>query len=622
MQYTYLKDQTFQEKRALLPFLRRIMRYATAYRKQFTVFMLAIVLLAISDAIFPLIWMYYIDNIVTPSVTRYAEAIQANQIAPAWQWKEWIPFGAFFLLNGFIQVLCVYLFVKYAGFIEQRVTYDLRRQMFVRLQQLSFSFYDRSASGWLLSRLSSDTPRVTRLISWSFLECAWGILMIIGSFSAMFYYKWQLALIILLSIPLLMLISVRLRLLILKYSRFARKLNSEMTAQFTEHINGVEVNKITAQEDRTAREFSVLTGELRHASFHAAFYTALYMPVITFIGATALAMVLYKGGYMALLPQGMSVGLLAAFTSYASMIYWPVMEITRFYAEAQGSLSAGERIFSLIDEKPEIIDQPNASDFGRIEGDIHFQNVSFAYVKEKPILQNFNLHIEAGQSLAIVGATGGGKSTIINLVCRFYEPSEGKLLIDGMDYTQKTIASLRQQLGVVLQTPHLFSGTLRENIRYGKNNANDQAITNVLEMLGAKEFSSRLDEIIEEGGNNLSEGEKQIISFARALLTNPRILIMDEATASIDSLTEEKIQQGIGQMIQGRTALIIAHRLSTIKSCKRIIVIHKGTIIEDGTHQQLMQQKGYYYQLYTKQMEEEIVQKFSNSPTMAVVSES
>lgn len=284
------------------------------------------------------------------------------------------------------------------------------------------------------------------------------------------------------------------------------------------------------------------------------------------------------------------------------------MEISRFYAEAQGSLSAGERIFSLIDEQPDIIDKKGATDFDTIKGDVSFENVDFYYLAKKPVLTNFNLHIKAGQSVALVGATGGGKSTIINLICRFYEPTGGVLKIDGINYLDRSIYSLRSQLGVVLQTPHLFSGTIRDNIRYAKLDATDAEIIESLQYVGAEQFATRLDEKLAENGDNLSMGEKQLLSFARALLVNPRLLIMDEATASIDSLTEARIQQGIEKMIANRTALIVAHRLSTIRHCNRILVIKKGSIIEDGTHQQLMQQRGYYYNLYTTQLQEQTAQ--------------
>lgn len=606
-----LQEQQFTDKGALIPFLKRIFRYAIHYKFWFWGFIVSVILVGITDAAFPVIWMYFLDTVVTPAIENYANTTtEAMTLAASDQQKLWLYF-AFFLGTGMLQVLGVFFFIRYAGRLEENVIYKLRQQMFQRLQNLSFSFYDRSATGWLLSRISSDTKRVAELISWGFLEVIWGSTMIIACLGAMFFYNWQLALIVAITIPCLIFISVRIRLLILRYSREARKLNSEITANYTEHINGVQVNKITAQEERVSREFSGLSNKMRLSSYKASYYTAMYLPMVIFIGSVAAALVLLVGGHLAVLPEGITIGVLAAFFSYATMIFIPIVDISVFYANAQRSLSAGERIFALIDEKIEVKDQANVTDFGRIKGDITFEQVDFHYVEDKPIYKNLNLHLKAGESVALVGATGGGKSTIINLVCRFYEPTGGVLKIDGINYLERSIQSLRSQLGVVLQTPHLFSGTVRDNVKYGREDATEKDITAALTIVGATKFIDRLDEEVGEGGKKLSMGEKQLLSFARAILTNPRILIMDEATSSIDTLTEAKIQSGIDHMIKGRTAIIIAHRLSTIKNCDRILVIKKGAIVEDGTHRSLMEKKGYYHQLYTKQSQREQMGKMA-----------
>jgi ATP-binding cassette subfamily B protein len=294
-------------------------------------------------------------------------------------------------------------------------------------------------------------------------------------------------------------------------------------------------------------------------------------------------------------------------------MYEPILDISRFYSQAQNSISAGERIFSLLDTQPAILDVKNAVNFERIKGDIKFENVSFAYEKGKPVLKGFNLHINAGESIALVGETGGGKSTIINLMCRFYEPTGGTIKIDGYDFEKMTAHSLRCQLGVVLQTPHLFSGTVRENILYGRESASEQEVIDALQLVGAEEFTPRLGEEVGEGGENLSMGEKQLISFARAILADPRIFIMDEATSSVDTLTEARIQKGIFSILEGRTSIIIAHRLSTIRRCDRILVINKGVIIEEGSHKELMVKKGYYHYLYTRQLREQREKEILNN---------
>ncbi|HRI29006.1 MAG TPA: ABC transporter ATP-binding protein [Chitinophagales bacterium] len=600
------QDQEFSGKAALGPFLKRLFGYAIGHRRVFWVFVASVVLVGITDALFPLIWMYFLDDAITPAVNQYLQA-QKQGINPSVTYSKLLFYVGLFFANSVVQVIGVYFFIKKAGFMEETVMYQLRKQMFARLQELSFSFYDKQASGWLLSRITSDAQRVTELISWGFLEVVWGITMIIACMGAMFFYNWQLALIVLVSLPVLFVVSIKIRMLILDYSRKARKLNSELTANYAEHINGIEVNKITTQEDRVSKEFTDVSNKMRNASYKAAYYTAMYYPMVVLIGSTAAAAVLLVGAKMALaVPVGITIGTLSAFFNYATFIFFPIMDISRFYALAQGSLSAGERIFSLIDEKPTIQDQPNAGAFPEIKGEIVFNNVGFYYHPDKPVLQNLHLHIKAGQSIALVGPTGHGKSTIANLICRFYEPTSGVIYIDGLDYTAQTQQSLHSQLGVVLQTPHLFEGTVRDNVRYARPNATDETVINALMLVGGEAFTSRLDEKVESSGDNLSMGERQIISFARALITNPRILIMDEATSSVDTLTEARIQSGIEHMIKGRTSVIIAHRLSTIKHCDRILVIQNGTITEDGNHTQLMKQRGHYYRLYTKQLKKEI----------------
>jgi ATP-binding cassette subfamily B protein len=342
---------------------------------------------------------------------------------------------------------------------------------------------------------------------------------------------------------------------------------------------------------------------MRVSSYKSAYYSAIFMPLIIFGGSTAAALVIYYGGLMTVvIPAEISVGTLAAFFGYATMIFEPILDISRFYSQAQNSISAGERIFSLIDTQAQISDKPGAENYGRINGNIEFCNVSFHYDKGRPVIENMNLSIKSGESVALVGETGGGKSTIISLICRFYEPTAGVIKIDGIDYKKMTMFSLRSQLGVVLQTPHLFSGTVRENIKYGRADAEDFDVKRALQTAGGEEFVNRLDEQVGEGGENLSMGEKQLVSFARAILADPRIFIMDEATSSVDTLTEARIQRGIAGIMEGRTSIIIAHRLSTIKHCDRILVINKGKIVEDGSHYELMTRKGSYYSLYTRQL--------------------
>jgi len=601
VEQAYLTDKKFEGQAALWPFLKRIFSYSFRYKASSYAFIIAVVAVGLSDAIWPVIWMYFLDGVVVPMVKEYQQ-LAAQGTPYTLNFKGLWEYFFYFLGNGIFQVIGVLVFVWFGGKIQEYVLFDLRAEMFRKLQKLSYSFYDKSALGWLLSRLTSDADKVAELISWGFLECVWGITMIILTLVIMFFYSWKLALVVTLSLPLLFFLSIKIRKLILVYSRASRKINSEITATFTEQINGVEVNKITAQEQRVSNDFKVLSNNMQQKTFRATFYTAMYMPIVIFVGAVTAIFVINIGGNMAItFPAGITVGILAAFFGFATRIFEPILDITRFYANAQNCISAGERIFGLIDEQADIKDTENAIDVETIKGAIEFKNVYFEYTEGKPILTNFNLSIEPGTSVALVGATGDGKTTITNLIGRFYEPKSGSIFIDGIDYKNIKLNSLRKRMGVVLQTPHLFKGTVLENIIYAKQNATNDEVIFTLKKLGAAQFINRLKEEVGENGDNLSLGEKQLISFARATLANPSILIMDEATSSIDTQTEQKIQLGIQQLISNRTSIIVAHRLSTIKNCDRILVIKKGEIIEDGDHKTLIEKEGVYFNLYTKQ---------------------
>lgn len=597
-----LKDKQFKTKGSLWPFMRRLLKYSFRYPKWVAGFTVFVLLVALVEAVYPLVWLSLLDNLIIPAIDSYKNTgVVQNVDTTALR-----NYGLIFLGLGLMLSVGVFFFINFAGRIQEYVMYDIRQELFIKLQDLSFSFFDKSAVGWLLSRISSDTGKVTELISWSMIEVVWGSGMIVFCVTAMFIYNWKLAIIVTLTIPVLTIISFKLRMLILTYSREARKYNSEMTARFNEHINGVEVNKSLVQEDRVSENFNELSSKMKVSSYKAAYYQAIFMPLIIFGGSIAAAFVIYYGGSMAItIPAAITIGTLAAFFGYATMIFEPILDISRFYSQAQNSISAGERIFSLIDTKAQIINKPGAGNYGRIKGDIEFEDVSFHYDEGKQVLANMNLKIDEGTSIALIGETGGGKSTIINLICRFYEPTGGVIKIDDVDYKDMTMESLRSQLGVVLQTPHLFSGTVKENIKYGRDEATDLEIINALNVVGAEDFIHKLDEEVGEGGEHLSMGEKQLISFARAVLSDPRIFIMDEATSSVDTITEAKIQKGIEGIMEGRTSIVIAHRLSTIKHCDRILVINKGKIIEDGSHYELMRKQGVYYRLYTRQLREQ-----------------
>ncbi|MFT7588775.1 MAG: ATP-binding cassette subfamily B protein, partial [Limisphaerales bacterium] len=569
------QEKEFRQKGALVPFLKRILKVSLKHKKDMYQFLFWIVIVAIADAIFPIVVMNLIDKELGP---RLAENIgagiqgQTDSNAPE-GFRSAIKYVLIFFAIGMAQVTGVFFFVRHAGRVQEFVLFDLRKQLFDKLQELQASFYDKNAIGWLLTRLTSDTDRVTELISWGLVDLIWGLVMINVCIMVLFVYSWKIALMVLLSLPLLLIASVRIRMLVLKWSRVSRKINSEITASFNEHIGGVQLIKATVQERATGQEFSKLSGAMRRASFRASGYTAIYGPLVIFIGSIVAAGVILLGGQLAIaVPAGITVGVLAASFEYATRIFLPVLDISRFYALAQGSLSAGERIFSLLDEPVLIQDPENGASFDKIEGVIEFDQVSFSYVEDKPVLSNMSFYIPSGQSVALVGPTGEGKSTIAKLVGRYYDINEGAIKVDGVDIRDRKMESLRIQMGVVLQHPHLFSGSIRSNIKYGKPDATEEELIDAIRILGAEEFISRLDEEVGEAGVSLSEGERQIISFIRAVLANPAILVMDEATSSVDTVMEQKIQRGVKKIIKNRTSIIIAHRLSTIKSCDRIIV--------------------------------------------------
>ncbi len=499
-------------------------------------------------------------------------------------------------------------FIYLAGSLGERIRYDLRRRMFEQLQRLSFSYFDRTPVGWIMSRVTSDSERIADLVTWGLLDVTWGITSVAAATVFMFIIDWRLALIVFISIPILVVVSAEFKKHILGEFRQVRKINSKITGSYNENITGVRVTKSLAREERDLSEFQTLSGSMYQASFRAAWLSALFLPVVQLISAGAVAAVVWYGGWRTQFGN-ITIGDIQAFIGYATFMLWPVQEMARVYAQMQQSIASAERAFSLIDARPEVVDKPTAYDPGTIRGDIVFDNVTFYYEEGKPVLDSFNLYVRQGETVALVGPTGGGKSTIVNLLCRFYEPKSGVIYLGEHDYTDLTQHAIQSRIGMVLQTPHLFSGTIRENIRYGRLNASDEAIEAAAKLAGAHDFITTLekgyDEPVGEGGNLLSVGQKQLISLARAVLAQPEIFIMDEATSSVDTLTEALIQRGMETLMRGRTSFIIAHRLSTIRRANRILVIENGHITEQGNHAQLIQQRGHYYRLYTQQFRRE-----------------
>ena len=509
-----------------------------------------------------------------------------------------------------LQAVSVFMFILLTGVLGQRIRYDLSQKMFVHLQNLSLSYFTRTPVGWIMSRVTSDSVRVSELVTWGVLDITWAITNIITSMAFMIAINWQLALIVFISLPVLFYISVEFRKRILKEFRDVRKYNSKITGAYNENITGVRVVKALNREEENLKEFKRLTDNMYNAGYRAAWLSALFLPVVQIVSALVLAGIVWYSGNTSL--GGLSIGSIQAFISYVTFMMWPIQDLARVYAELQRAIASAERIFSLIDSVPEVANRPGASDPGSIQGDITFEKVHFQYEDDQHVLKDFNLHVKRGEMIALVGATGGGKSTIANLLCRFYEPVKGRILIGEQDYTSYSLQAIQSRIGVVPQTPHLFSGTIRDNILYGNLKANEEEMVAAAELVGAHEFitsfTNGYDEKVGEGGSHLSVGQKQLISLARAVLSNPEIFIMDEATSSIDTLTETLIQSGMQKLMKDRTSFIIAHRLSTIRQSDRILVIEGGKIVEQGSHNELLRSQGKYYQLYTKQFRSQMEQ--------------
>jgi len=516
----------------------------------------------------------------------------------------------------------IFGFIYMTGMLGERIRYDLRQKMFNHLQELSFSYFDRTPVGWIMSRVTSDSGRIAELVTWGLLDITWATMNIATGLYFMMVINSKLALIVLAIIPVLVIVAAEFRKRIIVQYRRVRKINSKITGAYNENISGVHVVKALCREKENLREFGQLSSEMYHASYRAAWLSALFLPVVQLISAVALGSIVWYGG-LQIRVGGITIGGIQAFVSYVTFMLWPIQDLARVYAEMQHTIASAERVFSLIDAVPEVSDRPGVVDPGTIQGDIEFDHVDFWYEPDKPVLTDFNLKVERGETVALVGPTGGGKTTIVNLLCRFYEPKKGVIRLGGQDYVDLPLHAIQSRIGIVLQTPHLFSGTIRENLRYGRLDATDDEIEEAAKLAGAHDFIVTLeegyDEEVGEGGNLLSVGQKQLISLARAILARPEIFIMDEATSSVDTLTEALIQRGMETLMRNRTSFVIAHRLSTIKRADRILVIEDGRIVEMGTHAELLRARGHYYQLYTKQFRREREQEYDVSRTPGLV---
>jgi len=569
---------------------------------------LFMILLALTDITMPLFQSYIVDNIILKGTLVGLKG-----------------FTALYICMLIIQVISVFGFTKMSMFIEMRLSFDLREAVFTKLQKLSLSYYNTTSVGYMMSRVLSDTGRIGESIAWGIVDMFWALVYVIGVFIAMFILNYKLALLVAIIIPIMAIATAYFQGELLNANRKIRKTNAIMTGEFNECITGAKTSKTLVIEDKNFNGFAKTTDKMYEANVHMARLNAVFIPIIIFAGSLATAIVLSRGGKYAL--EGVfRIGELSAFLAYSIGIFEPIQQLARIFADFISLQANIERVSGILEQEPLIQDTeeviakygdniyPKKENWEHIKGDIEFKDVSFVYPDgEEEVLKDFSLKIPAGTNVAIVGETGAGKSTLVNLACRFFEPTSGQILIDGVDYKERSQLWLHSNIGYVLQSPHLFSGTIKENIKYGKLDATDDEIERAAKAVSADTVVSKLDKgydsDVGENGDRLSTGEKQLISFARAIIADPRIFVLDEATSSIDTHTEQLIQDAINHILHGRTSFIIAHRLSTIRKADIILVVKEGKIIERGTHKELLKKKGYYYDLYTKQFEEEKTQE-------------
>lgn len=587
---------------------KKLFRYIRFLKTPFVLLLFAAMATALFDAIFPYFSRYAIDHFIALQTTEGLGV-----------------FALLYALAAGLQTGANVIYCQQCIVIEMKVGQALRDACFEHLQRLPLSFFNVTPVGYLVARVMSDTNQLGSIFSWRLAEFVWNGCYLTFVVISMFLLSWRLALLVLIVVPPIALVCSFFQRRLLRANRRVRRANSTLTASFNENISGAKTIKTLAVEDTVCREFREINLDMRRKAMHAKTLHALFQPLVMFLGSVSLALVMAAGGVM-VGPWGIPLGTLAVFISYTMNIVEPIQMVVSVLADAIAVQANVERVNRLLETVPAIQDSPaieekygdifhpKKENWESIQGDITFQDVTFRYPDgEVNVLEHFNLHIPAGSTVAIVGETGAGKSTLVNLACRFYEPTEGKILIDGVDYRERSVGWLHSNIGYVLQSPHLFTGTIEENIRYGKLDATREEIEQAAKMACAHDFIMAMpggyQAQVGEGGSQLSTGQKQLISIARAIVANPRIFVLDEATSSVDTETEALIQQIIGKVLENRTSFLIAHRLSTVKNAHVILVVRDGKIIERGTHGELLRKHGYYYSLYTRQFQEERFQK-------------
>lgn len=605
-------DEVQSNKSFQFSIWKRLFPFAKPYKKLLLLIVITNILISIVDVSLPLFQRYAVDNFIEKGTL------------------DGLPvFIAAYLAVIILQVLSFVFYTLSAMKTEMRMGRDLKRACFVHLQTLSFSYYNTTPVGYILARVMSDTNKIAAITAWDLIDILWALSYVSFAFLSMAMLDLRLALMVMAIVPVIAVLTTYFQKRILFWNRKVRSINSRITGAFNEGIMGAKTSKTLVIEDKNTHEFSELTEEMRNASVRAAGLNALYIPLVMLASSAATAIVLARGGNL-VLEHGILIGTLSAFTTYAVSIFEPIQQMARVLANIIAVQPNIERVMGLLDQKPNIVDtpeviekygdsfHPKTENWEPIKGDIEFDDVSFRYPDgEEEVLSHFSLKIPAGTNVAIVGETGAGKSTLVNLACRFFEPTGGRILIDGKDYRERSQLWLHSRLGYVLQNPHLFSGTVMDNIRYGRLDATDEEVKQAAKAVSADTVVEHLengyDSDVGEGGDKLSTGEKQLISFARAVLADPAIFVLDEATSSIDTQTEQLIQNATMHLLEGRTSFLIAHRLSTIRQADLILVVKDGKIVEQGKHEELLRKGGYYHDLYSKQFQEEEMSSKLNS---------
>jgi ATP-binding cassette subfamily B protein len=573
---------------------RRLTRYLKPYRSRISLAILVLMIAKVAELAGPYITMIAIDRYITPKNLSGLPGIIGLYIAVL-----------------AMQFVMEYIEVYATQWVGQKVMYDLRMEIFSHIEHLGLSFFDKNPVGRLVTRATSDVAALNELFTSGVVAVFGDIIMLVGIIGVMFYLNWKLALVNMVVVPIIFVATLIFRSKVRESFRRVRTRIAKLNSFLQEHVTGMWVVQSFVAEKKTFQKFDTINADLRDNHLKSVFYFAVFFPVVEILGAVSLALIIWYGGAQ-ILQGALTFGALVAFIQYAERFFQPIRDLSEKYNILQQAMASSERIFKLLDTKPDVVDPQNPRSFPHVRGAIRFENVSFAYNENEWVLKDININIKPGERIAIVGATGAGKTSIISLLLRFYNFQKGDIKLDGVSINELPLKEYRRHIGLVLQDIFVFSGDIARNVRLGNNDISDKAVMDVLRAVGAEQFVGSLEgginHQIRERGSNLSVGQRQLLAFARALAFDPKILVLDEATSSVDTQTEIVIQRALQRLLAGRTSIVIAHRLSTIKNCDRIIVMHKGQIKEEGSHAELLALGGIYHRLYQLQYKDQEIE--------------